>query len=240
MFKIYIIRRLLNYFDYFQQKKIFNFIKKKLSSKLVLIDVGAHHGETIKYFIKNFDFKEIHSFEASKENFDVLIKNLKNINNSNITVNNFGLSNQKLEHKFHEFIESSSSTLSNINLESLYFKRKIRVLGLSNHKEKPYRISKVKLDLLDNYIEKKNINRINLIKIDTEGHEYFVLKGVLKNMHKINYIYFEHHYDNMLNKGYTFSKIHELLKKNNFKKIFKTKMYFRKTFEYIYENSRFN
>ena len=240
MIKISIIRRLLNYFDFFQQKKIFDFLKKKMSSKPVLIDVGAHHGETIKYFIKNFDFKKIHSFEASKENFNVLTKNLKNINDPNIIVNNFGLSNQKIEHKFHEFIESSSSTLSEINLNSLYFKRKIRVLGLSNHKEKPYKISKVKLDLLDNYIEKNNINRIDLLKIDTEGHEYFVLKGLLKNMHKINYIYFEHHYDNMLDKGYTFSNIHKLLKKNNFNRVLKTKMYFRNTFEYIYENSRYN
>jgi len=27
------------------------------------------------------------------------------------------------------------------------------------------------------------------------------------------------------------------MKKNNFKKVFKTKMFFRKTFEYIYKNN---
>ena len=39
----------------------------------------------------------------------------------------------------------------------------------------------------------------------------------------------------MLDKGYKFSDINKLLLKNNFKKIFKIKMKFRKTFEYIYE-----
>ena len=42
---------------------------------------------------------------------------------------------------------------------------------------------------------------------------------------------FEHHYDDMLKKDYTFRDIHRLLINNNFKQIYK----FRKTFEYIYE-----
>jgi hypothetical protein len=44
----------------------------------------------------------------------------------------------------------------------------------------------------------------------------------------------------MLKKGYTFSDIHNFLKKNDFEKILKSKMYFRKTFEYIYKNSKFD
>ena len=53
---------------------------------------------------------------------------------------------------------------------------------------------------------------------------------------KAKFIFFEHHYDNMLIKNYTFLNINELLKKNNFIKIYKSKMPFRKTFEYIYVN----
>ena len=47
---------------------------------------------------------------------------------------------------------------------------------------------------------------------------------------------FEHHYDDMLQKNYTFSDIHNLLKDKKFKQIFKVKMPFRKTFEYVYIN----
>jgi len=52
----------------------------------------------------------------------------------------------------------------------------------------------------------------------------------------IDYILFEHHYDNMLIKNYKFADIHRLLQENGFRKIFKTKMPFRKSFDYIYEN----
>ena len=46
---------------------------------------------------------------------------------------------------------------------------------------------------------------------------------------------FEHHYDDMIRKDYSFGDIHDLLKKNNFEQIYKYKMPFRKTFEYIYK-----
>jgi FkbM family methyltransferase len=240
MFKIYFIRKIINFIDSFQQKKIFNILKKKLKPKAILFDVGAHHGETIRNFKNNFDFKQIHSFEVSKQNFMELSKNYKNFNDEKIIINNFGLSNKSKELQFNQFIESSSSTISKINVKSLYFKRKIKILGFLKNNRDYYETFKVQLNSLDNYMEEKNVDKIDLLKIDTEGHEYFVLKGGSRNLPKINYIYFEHHYDDMLDKGYKFSDIHEFLINNDFKKIFKSKMYFRKTFEYIYENSRFN
>ncbi len=36
----------------------------------------------------------------------------------------------------------------------------------------------VKTKRLDKYLEQKNINNVSLIKIDVEGFEYFVLKGL--------------------------------------------------------------
>ena len=53
----------------------------------------------------------------------------------------------------------------------------------------------------------------------------------------VKFIYFEHHFHNMLEKKYTFYDVDTFMKKNNFKKVFKTKMFFRKTFEYIYKNN---
>ena len=61
----------------------------------------------------------------------------------------------------------------------------------------------------------------------------------LKNLKNIKLILFEHHYDDMIEKGYKFSDINSLLIKNNFKQIFKKKMPFRKTFEYIYINKAY-
>ena len=170
-----------------------------------------------------------------KQVFKILIfsKN-QNVLKSNIYLNNFGLSDENKDFKINHSVESSSSTLSEINKDSKYFKKKIKILGLSKNN---YSFEdEVKLKKLDDYFNEKKISEIDLLKIDTEGHEFYVLKGSLKVLPKIRYIYFEHHYDDMIKKGYTFSSIHDFLKQNNFRKIFKSKMFFRKTFEYIYKN----
>ena len=136
-------------------------------------------------------------------------------------------------------LESSSTTLSPINKDSKYYKMKLSTLGLTDYSNFTKNI-KVKLETLDNYIKKNNItSKIELLKIDTEGHELYVLQGAKKTLCNVEFIYFEHHYDDMLNKGYKFSQINEFLSQNNFGKIYKSKMFFRKTFEYIYQNNRY-
>ena len=96
---------------------------------------------------------------------------------------------------------------------------------------------KISVVSLSKIIMEDKIDKIDILKIDTEGFEFNILKGINQNDYKkIRYIYFEHHYDLMINKGYNFSDINNLLIKHNFKKIFKIKMKFRKSFEYIYEN----
>ena len=92
---------------------------------------------------------------------------------------------------------------------------------------------------LKDYIIEKKINNFDLIKIDTEGNEYEVLLGLEEYLSYFKIIIFEHHYDDMIIKGYTFTNINNLLKKHNFSKAFKSKMPFRKTFEYIYINDKY-
>ena len=89
---------------------------------------------------------------------------------------------------------------------------------------------------LDNFIDKKKIENIDILKIDTEGYELNVLKGLKKNHYKIKIIYFEHHYDDMIEKNYKFSDVKKILDEYGFKKKYKSKMFFRKSFEYVYEN----
>ena len=87
-------------------------------------------------------------------------------------------------------------------------------------------------------MEHNNLGNISFLKIDTEGYEYKILKGLKQKIKLIDTIMFEHHYDNMIIKGYTFADINSFLKKNNFRQIYKSKMPFRKTFEYIYQKSK--
>ena len=93
-----------------------------------------------------------------------------------------------------------------------------------------------KIIRLKDFIEQEKIDKIDFMKIDTEGFEFNILLGLEKDINKVQFILFEHHYDNMIIKNYKFKDIHKLLNNNGFKKIFKTKMPFRKSFDYIYEN----
>ena len=114
-------------------------------------------------------------------------------------------------------------------------KKKLKILNIKNKNSFHYKIP-IELITLDNFIEKKKIDFIDLLKIDTEGYEFNVLKGLQKYSKKIKLIYFEHHYDDMIIKNYKFTDIHGLLKNLGFVMIKKSKMVFRKSFEYVYEN----
>ena len=80
--------------------------------------------------------------------------------------------------------------------------------------------------------------KIDILKIDTEGYEFNILRGINSiDFKKIKFIYFEHHYDLMIEKGYKFNDINRLLKKIKFNQKYKIKMKFRKSFEYIYSSN---
>ena len=229
----------LSLFDYSYQKKWIKFLKKnKYNSFELLIDIGAHKGESIKLFSKNFIIKKIISFEASPINFQYLKKkieeNKKGFNNTEIVLENTALGAQDKIIEFNQFNESSSSTIKEIDKESKYYKRKFRLINFLNNKE-TYQKIKIKISKLKDYIKKNNIKKIDFMKIDTEGYEFEILLGLENKIKLVDIIMFEHHYDNMIKKGYTFEDINKLLIKNNFNKIYKSKMPFRKTFEYIYK-----
>ena len=60
----------------------------------------------------------------------------------------------------------------------------------------------VKMILLEDYLVEKNINKIDLLKIDTEGYEYETLLGLRIKLKNVKLILFEHHYDYMFLKNY--------------------------------------
>ena len=226
----------LNFFDFFHKRKIIRALKKLGVFQISLFfDVGAHKGESIEFFSKNLNIDKIYSFEASPENF-VLLKN-KYKNKKNLVLENIALSSTISKKIFYQCNESSSSTFSAINYNSKYLKKKMRFLN-SSKKNEFFNKIEITTNTLANYLSDNKILNIDLIKIDTEGHEYDVLVGLDRNIKNVKTIIFEHHYDNMIKKNYTFSDIHFFLKKNFFRQVFKIKMPFRKSFEYIYINDK--
>ena len=229
----------LSLFDFFYQKKIFKFLKKKnLNNLNLFLDVGAHKGESISLFLKNINIKKIISFEASPINFEYLKNNkntfLNKYKNTEIEIENIALGSSNKKTMFKQFNESSSSTINEIDEESKYYKKKFRLLNFFG-KKNVYKTFQINIEKLSDYLEKHKINKVDFLKIDTEGYEYEILLGLGYKINCVKTIMFEHHYDNMIKKNYTFSDINKTLIKNNFKLIYKSKMPFRKTFEYIFK-----
>jgi len=196
-----------------------------------LLDIGAHKGESIDFFSKNLNIKKMISFEASPDNCDFL--KTKYRNKKNLIIENKALSSKEGELIFNQCNESSSSTFSEINENSKYLRKKMNFLNMSKG-DNFFKKQVIKTTTLDKYLYDNHIFNVDLIKIDTEGHEFEILKGLKKKIQLVDMIMFEHHYDNMIIKNYTFKDINNLLIMNSFFQIYKTKMPFRKTFEYIY------
>tara|TARA_B110000093_G_scaffold158114_1_gene176906 strand:- start:202 stop:900 length:699 start_codon:yes stop_codon:yes gene_type:complete len=184
---------------------------KKLNINYIF-DVGSHRGESIDYFIKLKDLKKIQSFEPQKNIFLVLKKKYKN--NNKVILNQIALSQNENYKDFYINDLSSTSSFSRLNKKSLWLKIKNRILNKKN----PI-ISKIKIRSLtiDKFIKQKKIKKIDLLKIDTEGHELEVLKGALKTIkeHKVKFILIELHFSKMY-QNYSKKKIESFLAKNNF------------------------
>lgn len=232
-----LVMKVLNFLDNFKTRKIFIKIKKYIKDDSIIFDIGSHYGETIILIDKYFSPLKVYGFEISKDNFKIMKNKIKNKNFSFELFNfNYGFSNKKnIDAEYLQAEESSSSTIEKINKKSKYFKKKLQVLGKKNNFNF-FKKKRCELETLSNFIIKNNIKKIDLLKIDTEGHEFKILQGSNNDIKKIHIIYFEHHYDNMLQKNYKFSDINYLLKQKGFEQLYKSKMFFRKTFEYVYKN----
>lgn len=174
-------KKILRYFSY-EIKKVgvgsgdlltllTSIINKK---KPIIFDVGAHHGETSNFFIQNLkEFQELklYCFEPEENNFLILSKNNKNC--PQIKNYNLGFSNLEGRLEFH--INNHSATYSILPLEKNHAK-------IWKNNLYPKSKKKVFFTTIDNFLEKENINAIDLLKLDVQGAEFLVLNGSKKSL----------------------------------------------------------
>ena len=133
----------------------------------VLFDAGANVGKYTGLLMTVFPNAQIHSFEPAKRTFASLQKNTgERIAQyaGKVQLNNFGLSDSISEATLHYDRENSG-------LASLY-NRQLDYFGIDYSKSET-----VKLSTLDDYCAANDIDRIDFLKMDVEGHELKVLKG---------------------------------------------------------------
>jgi FkbM family methyltransferase len=164
-----------------EQKFIKDVFANMTNKDVMIFDVGANKGDYIEMVVNEMSLDgfsgEIHAFEPAQENCAILKKRYTE-NHIHINSIGLGLKDEELtffKHKqddISSFYEGKNSTYRDSEIEEQVV---------------------MKLVSLDEYCEKNKIDHIDLLKIDTEGHEFFVLKGgerMLENG-KINAIQFE-------------------------------------------------
>ena len=167
-----LIRTPLIYAFFANLRKAPNFEKilylRHVKKGFTVFDIGANKG----YFTKIFSIivgqsGEVHSFEPVKETYTNLIGNCKGIKN-NIKMNNCAVGKKKGEALISYDPKDSE-------------KAKIEKQGSRSAK-----LQKVYMTSIDEYIDEENIQRLDFIKIDVEGHELEVLQGMINSLKRFS------------------------------------------------------
>ena len=121
---------------------------------------------------------------------NTLKKLIKNNTNINLHTNGFSDKIEKKEFYLNNFFEASGSSFQTIwkDDKGWYFSRRLLLIIiniLNFRKTKKYSKIEMLTSTIDEFCQKKNIEKIDLLKIDTEGHEEHVLKGAYKTLKKI-------------------------------------------------------
>jgi len=168
-------QQLLNYLIPFINKNI-----QKNNELNVFIDVGSCIGEYTNNILKmaeKIDNYIIYSFEPNLINFNILSKNI----NNKIVYKNLALSDKKFKgflYNFEGHQNFEGNQIAHIN---------------NNNSSSKTIIQDIQVDTLENILqsELKGDYRIKFLKIDTEGNDTNVIKGVDNLIHKVDYIIFE-------------------------------------------------
>jgi FkbM family methyltransferase len=140
-------------------------IKKK---EIVFVDIGTNVGNYVEFVNKIFKIKTLYCFEPQID----LIKNLEEISYvKKKYIFPFALSNtQKLKNFYQYDIASQSSFHKQVNNY--------------NSLQKVRKVHKMKTSTFDKVFN-KNLN-IDFCKIDAQGEDFNILKGMEKNLKKGN------------------------------------------------------
>jgi len=198
------IQNIYNYIFIYNEIFIDNDYKQLHLNKCdneVVFDIGGNNGLFSLYVNEKYKNSEIHIFEPINILYNNILHNVENNNkinyknNNKFIINNIGLGDKYETQLINYFPNADGlSTIKNdISLKkdkiinskcSVYtntFVNKIcktfyeKLLNSDNFN---YIKNKITIDTLSNYIIKNNIKKIDKIKIDVEGYELEILKGI--------------------------------------------------------------
>lgn len=165
-----------------------------LSSPTIL-DVGSNKGQSIAFFRQIFGEAKIFGFEPNPVLFNRLQS--KWSTDKRVFLSHTGVSEAVGELNLQITVTDETSTFEPLNPDSAYLKMKAQVLGVKPETMVMER-HRVKVVRLSDFIREQQLSRVDILKIDTEGHEYKCLKGLFDgNTTLPGYIQLEVHEDDM-------------------------------------------
>ena len=156
--------------DYLALKKLF-----KTNEKGTFVDIGGNIGLSSASFREmGFKENEILIFEPDKLLINNYLLKIKNHYN-NLKIFPFGLSNKKEIKTLYQANYNNLPIHLNNSFSESYILEKIKNNYPKKYKNFKYTKKKYKLDKFDNVNYKK---KISFIKIDVEGFDHLVIKGM--------------------------------------------------------------
>ncbi len=142
------------------------------------LDIGANVGQTIQKLKWCFDSPVIHSFEPSGSTFSELQQNAEKMGWQDVTLWNKG-------------VGSENGKLTFVENEQSYMSSFLEPGSLCTGKVS----QRVEVDVvtLDSFAEENSIQYVDVLKSDTQGFDFEVLKGAdrLMSEGRIGLVYFE-------------------------------------------------
>jgi FkbM family methyltransferase len=199
---------ILNYQD-FDQSGEAPFVKYLLREwltepELTFLDVGANTGDFSSLLRKEFPHAEIHAFEPASATFSKLSQTPEA---ETLHLHAMGLSHTPGTAEIYipekECMHEHSSMYADVHRHL--------------HERVQHQTETVKLDTLDAFCDHQRIEKVDFLKIDTEGHELCVLQGAEKLLQedRIRVILFEFNEMNIISKVFL-KDFYDLLKDFSF------------------------
>jgi FkbM family methyltransferase len=161
-------------------------------TRVTIFDVGANKGKYSQWVKDSFCNSKIYSFEPLLDAYNLLAQKFEN--DDNVFTVNAGLSDREGKMKLHTYANDEQSEHATMHSEVL----------LVAHGSKDNIVLDITVTSIDSYCFLNNIDAIDFLKIDTEGHEYKVLEGageMLRN-NRIGVIQFEFNEMNVFSRVY--------------------------------------
>jgi FkbM family methyltransferase len=167
----------------------------------LVFDVGANMGQTVQAFRKAFRDPQIHSFEPSPVSFDLLRMNTATIPDVHVWNRALGSSRGQMTLQENNTPEMTSFLpLSNFGWGSVI------------------KQTRVDVDTVDAFCLEQHIDRIDILKSDTQGFDLEVFKGAERmfQQNRIGVVFSEIIFNDMYKNLPSVSQIFDFLISHNF------------------------